>query len=89
MGGSASGEFRTNDSSEDSVSHFDREGHYKTQMQQDERRLRRASEGTVKYKGEGGTLMNFVFVSGVLAIACLLPTFFYRRERNRQDRGEI
>ncbi|KAL8833689.1 MAG: hypothetical protein Q9170_004134 [Blastenia crenularia] len=60
------------------VPHFDREGHIRTQEQQDQRRGRRVGDETVDYGHGGSILFNFIFVSGILAVTVLIPTVFVR-----------
>lgn len=67
------------------VPHFDRQGHIRTQEQQDQRRVRRADEETVDYVNGGSMLLNFFFVSGILAVASLAPGVFVSRKNSRKS----
>ncbi|KAL8643329.1 MAG: hypothetical protein Q9228_000051 [Teloschistes exilis] len=67
------------------VSHFDRDGHIRTQEQQDQRRQRRAGEEAVGNSAGGSVFINFLFVSGILAAACLIPTLIAPRNINRKN----
>ncbi|KAL8693677.1 MAG: hypothetical protein Q9218_001534 [Villophora microphyllina] len=70
------------------VSHFDRDGHMRTQEQQDQRRQRRTGEEAVGYSTGGNVLVNFIFVSGMLAAACLIPALFSQRNKTGKDMGD-
>ncbi|KAL8850144.1 MAG: hypothetical protein Q9221_004905 [Calogaya cf. arnoldii] len=67
------------------VPHFDRDIHIRTQEQQDQRRQQRAGGTAADYSGGENMLWKFVFVSGILAAACLLPALFDRRKIHRQN----
>lgn len=67
------------------VPHFDRQGHIRTQEQQDQRRVRRVGEEAIDYVHGGSVLLNFFFVSGILAVACLVPAVFTKRKNTRQS----
>ncbi len=68
------------------VPHFDRDGHFRTQAQQDERRRRRMAEGVMPTEGGGSMLINFIFVSGIVSLAIFIPTLFERKTpRKGQD----
>ncbi|KAL8681540.1 MAG: hypothetical protein Q9186_002356 [Xanthomendoza sp. 1 TL-2023] len=56
------------------VSHFDRDIHIRTQEQQDQRRQRRSGAGAADYSNGENMLWKFLFVSGILAVAGLVPT---------------
>ena len=59
------------------VPHFDRDGHFRTQEQQEQRRKKRIEEGNGEYSRSGGdVLLKFVVVGGVVALACGLPAMF-------------
>ncbi|KAL8736373.1 MAG: hypothetical protein Q9181_002450 [Wetmoreana brouardii] len=91
MGASAGGGYghtRPSDGLNYDVSHFDRDGHIRTQEQQDQRRRRRAGEQAVDYSNGGNVLVNFVFISGILAAACLIPTLFTRRSKNTSENSD-
>ncbi|KAL8798485.1 MAG: hypothetical protein Q9182_006623 [Xanthomendoza sp. 2 TL-2023] len=60
------------------VLHFDRDMHIRTQEQQDQRRQRRSEGGTADYSSGENMLWKFLFVSGILAVACLVPTISQR-----------
>ncbi|KAI4154630.1 MAG: hypothetical protein L6R39_001367 [Caloplaca ligustica] len=70
------------------VPHFDRYGHTRTQEQQDQRRVRRAGEGEIDYVHGGSIFLNFILVSGILAVACLVPAVFVQRKKARQSDKE-
>lgn len=67
------------------VPHFNRKGHIRTQEQQDQRRVRRAGGEAVDYGNEGSILLNFFFISGILAVACLAPAIFVKRKNARES----
>ncbi|KAI4282965.1 MAG: hypothetical protein L6R38_002532 [Xanthoria sp. 2 TBL-2021] len=67
------------------VPHFDRDIHIRTQEQQDQRRQQRAGGTAADYSGGENMLWKFVFVSGILAAACLIPALFDRRKSHRQS----
>lgn len=58
------------------VPHFDQEGHYRTQEQQDQRRQRRMGQESVDYSREGSMLAKFVFVTAVVTFAYSIPAMF-------------
>lgn len=66
------------------VPHFDRQAHIRTQEQQDQRRVRRAGEAAIDYVHGGSILLNFVFISGILAVACLIPAILVNRKGERR-----
>ena len=71
------------------VPHFDRQGHFRTQEQQDQRRKRRMEEQTIyDYGGSGSMLINFIFVGTAVSLACFLPTLFERNERKRARKSK-
>ena len=71
------------------VPHFDRQGHFRTQEQQDLRRQRRMEEQTAyDYTGSGSMLINFILVGTVVSLACFIPTLFERSERKRVQEGK-
>ncbi len=57
------------------VPHFDREGHYRTQEQQDIRRQRRMQQeaGLGEYAEGGSLLAKFVLICGVVGFAVWIP----------------
>lgn len=67
------------------VPHFDRGIHIRTQEQQDQRRQQRAGGTAADYSGGENMLWKFVFVSGILVAACLIPALFDRRKSHRQS----
>ncbi|KAI9787468.1 MAG: hypothetical protein M1835_002667 [Candelina submexicana] len=70
------------------VPHFDREGHFRTQEQQDERRRRRMAEGEIPMQGGGSILINFIFVGGIVSLAIFIPTLFERKS-TRKGQGFV
>lgn len=73
------------------VPHFDRQGHFRTQEQQDLRRKRRMEEQTTyDYAGSGSMLINFILVGTAVSLACFMPTLFERNQRTRvrEDKGD-
>ena len=71
------------------VLHFDQEGHYRTQEQQDLRRKRRLQNESVEYGKGGSMLARFVLISAVVGFAFWIPTLiegFDRRPENNDDR---
>ncbi|KAI4262888.1 MAG: hypothetical protein L6R42_001934, partial [Xanthoria sp. 1 TBL-2021] len=67
------------------VPHFDRDIHIRTQEQQDQRRQQRAGGTAADYSGGENMLWKFVFVSGILVAACLIPALFDRRKSHCQS----
>lgn len=71
------------------VPHFDRQGHFRTQEQQDLRRKRRMEEQTTyDYAGSGSMLINFILVGTAVSLACFMPTLFERNQRTRVREGK-
>lgn len=72
------------------VPHFDRDGHFRTQEQQELRRRRRmaAAEDAMSIGGGKSLLLNFVFVGGIISLAIAVPTFFGRMVE-RRPKGEV
>ncbi|KAL8720348.1 MAG: hypothetical protein Q9225_002776 [Loekoesia sp. 1 TL-2023] len=70
------------------VPHFDREGHIRTQEQQDQRRGRRVGEVATDYSTGGNIVLNFFLVSGILALTILIPTVIVRRRHPRQSNDD-
>lgn len=71
------------------VPHWDREAHFRTQEQQQRRRKRRlAMRDDMTFMGGGSLWLNFLFVSGILALGIAVPGFFgsYRSRGPDQDR---
>jgi len=58
------------------VPHFDRESHFRTQEQQDQRRRRRMEEGAYTVADGSGMLFKFIFVGSIVSMACFLPALF-------------
>ncbi|KAL9001191.1 MAG: hypothetical protein Q9169_000375 [Polycauliona sp. 2 TL-2023] len=71
------------------VLHFDRDTHFRTQEQQDQRRQRRAEGTGLDYSGGENMLWKFIFVSGILAAACLVPAIFHQRRSQRQGNDTV
>ncbi|KAI9843878.1 MAG: hypothetical protein M1837_006031 [Sclerophora amabilis] len=57
---------------DDDVPHFDRDGHYRTQTEQDRRRQRRMSEDFFPGDRPGSILTNFLFVGGIITLAIVM-----------------
>ena len=76
------------DGLDNDVPHFDREGHVRTQEQQDQRRVRRVGEEAVDYSSGGSMLLNFLAVSGILAVTVLVPTLFVHRKNQRHSNND-
>jgi len=55
------------------VPHFDQDGHYRTQEQQDRRRIRRIREESVEFSEGGGMFLRFLMTSGVVLLAFSVP----------------
>ena len=71
------------------VPHFDRQGHFRTQEQQDLRRKRRMEgQTTYEYVGSGGMLINFILVGTAVSLACFMPALFERYQRKRSHEGK-
>ncbi|KAL8968753.1 MAG: hypothetical protein Q9183_002315 [Haloplaca sp. 2 TL-2023] len=70
------------------VSHFDRDGHIRTQEHQDQRRRRKAGEEAVECGDGGNMIFNFLWVGGVLAVACIVPTVFAQGKSARRSGDE-
>lgn len=60
----------------DDVPYFDRDGHYRTQEQQEQRRMKRIRKDSVEYDGGGSMMINFVLVGGIIFIAYMISTSF-------------
>jgi len=61
------------------VPHFDRDGHFRTQEQQELRRRRRLAEEGVSFENGGSLLFNFLFVGGIISLAIAIPTYLGER----------
>ncbi|KAA6410710.1 MAG: hypothetical protein FRX48_06133 [Lasallia pustulata] len=71
------------------VPHFDRQGHFRTQEQQELRRKRRMEEQTAyDYTGSGSMLINFILVGTAVSLACFIPTLFEKSEKKRAHEGK-
>lgn len=67
------------------IPHFDHDGHYRTQQQQEQRRLKRMHNDSLDYDNGGSMLINFVLVGGVISLAYLISTTFDNgRVRNKK-----
>lgn len=69
------------------VPHFDRDGHARTQEQQDQRRGRRVGEA-VDYNDSGSMLLNFLIISGILAVTVFIPTVYVQQRQSRRRNGD-
>lgn len=56
------------------IPHFDRDGHYRTQEQQEQRRMKRIRKDSVDYDSGGSMLLNFVLIGGVISLAYMIST---------------
>lgn len=56
--------------------HFDREGHSRTQEQQDHRRKRRIEQENVDFSDGGSLFVQFALISTVVAFALSIPSLF-------------
>jgi hypothetical protein len=78
-------------SEENEIPHFDREGHLNTQRRQSERwRRRRGMEEGYVPSGEAprGTLVNFLFVGGIISLGIFVPSLLVQRMVRRQGKEE-
>lgn len=62
------------------VPHFDREGHFRTHTNQEQRRQRRMSQGYTPRGPENSTLANFIFVGSIISLGVFIPTLFFRED---------
>lgn len=78
-GGQRGGGFRAGQSEAafgNDVPHFDREGHSRTQEQQDHRRKRRIEQENVDFSEGGSFFVQFALISAVVAFALSIPSLF-------------
>ncbi|KAI9798325.1 MAG: hypothetical protein M1833_004897 [Piccolia ochrophora] len=72
------------------VPHFDRQGHFRTQEEQDRRRQQRIAEGFIPFDGGGSTLVNFLFVGGIVFLGVVVPTVvvdaIFKRGNEKEDK---
>jgi hypothetical protein len=61
------------------VPHFDREGHFRTHESQEQRRQRRMREGFMPGPQTRGTLAQFLFITSIIGIGVLVPSFLFER----------
>lgn len=60
------------------VTHFDHEGHYRTQSWQEQKRIRRNREGPCDSRAGGSIWINFLVISAVISFAFLVSTTLQR-----------
>lgn len=70
------------------VPHFDREGHFRTHMNNENRRRRRMSDAYIPNEPGSGVWANFLLVSTIVSVGILLPSFLFERmtRKNRSDK---
>jgi len=70
------------------VPHFDREGHFRTHTNHERRqRQRRMSESFIPLEPGPSTLSNFLFVTGIVSLGILIPSFIFERlRRDKKDK---
>lgn len=61
------------------VPHFNREGHFRTHTNQEQRRQRRVSKGYVQKGPESSTLGNFIFVGSIISLGVFIPSFLFEK----------
>ena len=74
------------------IPHFDREGHSRTQDQQDQRRRKRHTEENARYEEGGSMFVKFALVTAVIAFAFSIPGWFEKsrhRFRKVKEDSEI
>lgn len=71
------------------VPHFDHEGHYRTQEQQELRRMKRVREYSDHHDSGGSALINFAVIGGVISLAYLIISapFEYGKIGSRNKNG--
>ena len=67
------------------VPHFDRDGHYRTQEQQESWRRRRREERATDHGGVPGVWINFVIIGGVVSLASL-PLLLFEKTQEKKSR---
>lgn len=85
--GRGSGPNKASRGFDDDVPHFDRPSHLKTQEQQEQRRMRqRAQEAEMHYAVDNtsSVLLNFLLISGIIAIGCAIPVFSKLQSASRE-----
>jgi len=70
------------------VPHFDREGHSRTQEQQDHRRRRRLQQESVEYSQGGSILVKFALIAAVVTCALSIPSWFDSTTNRRKRKDE-
>ena len=71
------------------VPHFDQEGHYRTQEQQDRRRRTRTGQSNFDYGDNGDVMAKFIFVATVVTLAFAIPAWFEGALSKRKKKEEI
>ena len=72
----------------DDVPHFDREGHSRTQEEQDQRRRNRMKRESTEYREGGSLLIKFALVTAVVTFAFSTPGWLDSNMNGRKRRGE-
>jgi len=67
------------------VPHFDREGHFRTHLNQEKRRKSRNVQENIPSTPGPGTLGNFLFISSILAFGIVLPGLIFERATRKSD----
>jgi len=68
----------------DDVPHFDRDGHFRRQEKNENRRKKISQEHVSVDEASPGTLTNFLLVGGIMSFALLLPAIVFERLTRRQ-----
>ncbi|KAL6714916.1 hypothetical protein ACLMJK_007176 [Lecanora helva] len=72
----------------DDVPHFDRKGHIRTQVRQEQRWSRRAQREGGTHVDGGGVLVKFALISSVVVFAISVPTWFENSLKRRRIKEE-
>lgn len=74
---------------ENDVPHFDREGHFRTHVNQQNRRQQRKREsgwGEIPMgHAPRSTLVNFLFVSGIIGLGVFIPGLIFERFSSKKS----
>lgn len=71
------------------VPHFDKEKHYRRQEQQEQWRQRRGQDSFIGPGTNGSLLINFLWVSGVISAACLIPAILEKRKQGSNGTNDL